>query len=497
MDSRHIIAVDQSTSATKVMLFDRHARLLERVSLRHTQSYPDEGFVEHNPEEIFDNTLVGIRELMAKTKLTRDSISAIAITNQRETALLWDRVSGKPVSPAAVWQCQRGVPYCEELRSQGMEEVIRGKTGLILDSYYSASKLHWMMHHIGGLEEKALREELLMGTMDTWLLWKLTAGTVHATDYSNACRTMLFHIHNLDWDDELMRLFGLSRAMFPEVKYSDEVFGLVDKSFDDLVGIPIAGIMGDSHAALFGQQCVTPGMSKATFGTGSSVMMNTGILAPEAPRGLVTSIGFAMNRQVEYVLEGNIHSTGDTLNWMSKELELIDTPGEAESLALSVSDTAGAYLVPAFVGLGAPYWDHDARALICGMSRDTRKAHLVRAGLESIAYQIRDLTDLMAYGAPGGLQELRVDGGPTRNEFLMQFLADQLQRPVVRAGLEEISALGSVFMAGMAVGCWKDREEIAALRVTDRTFTPNTNVQPMNALYEGWKQAVQRARWKH
>jgi glycerol kinase len=452
--------------------------------------------VEHDPEVIFNNTLQGIYQVIQQSGISTSEISAVSITNQRETAMIWDRGSGKPVARAAMWQCQRGVPYCNELKNGGHEPLIRSKTGLLIDSYFSASKLHWIMENTQGLRERAQRGELLMGTMDCWLLWKLTAGKVHATDYSNACRTMLFNIHDLQWDEELIPLFGLQPSMFPEVKFSDQVFGTVDRSFEGIGGLPVSGLMGDSHAALFGQQCFSAGMSKATYGTGSSVMINIGRQPMDAPEGLVTSVGFGREGQIDYVFEGNIHSTGDTMNWMSKDLQLIGSPSEAESVVRSVESNGGVYLVPAFVGLGAPYWDHEARACICGMGRDTKKAHVVRAGLESIAYQIRDLVDQMVSGTEIELKELRVDGGPTQNEFLMQYQADMLQKPVIRAGIVEISALGSAFMAGLATGVWKDLEEIKQLRVVDRTYSPVMSPSEVEKNYRGWKIALKRAMLK-
>lgn len=489
---KYILSVDQSTSATKVMLFDRQARLMHRVTVQHKQYYPRPGFVEHDPEEIFENTVAGIRTLLKEYPSGPESIACLAITNQRETAMIWEKNSGKPVARAAVWQCQRGVPFCDQLRAGGHEQLIRTRTGLIIDPYFSASKLQWILDHHQGVKEKARKGELLLGTIDTWLLWKLTAGKVHATDYSNASRTMLFNIYTLQWDKELVALFGLDPSMFPQLKFSDEVFGTVDKSFEGFGGLPISGLMGDSHAALFGQQCFSEGMTKATYGTGSSVMLNIGRQPKVAPEGLVTSVGFGRDGQLDYVFEGNIHSTGDTLNWMSKDLQLIPSPAEAEAIALTVKNNGGVYLVPAFTGLGAPYWNHEARASISGIGRDTKKAHVVRAGLESIAYQIRDLVDQMTSGTGIGLKELRVDGGPTRNEFLMQFQADMLRKNVIRAGIEEISGLGAAFMAGLATGFWKDPGEILKLRMIDRIFEATMPVAEVEKYYRGWKAAVRR-----
>lgn len=496
-ENSYIIAVDQSTSATKVMLFDSAGRLVNRITRPHKQYYPLPGFVEHDPEEIYRNTVDGITELIKVSEKDSSHISCLSITNQRETSMIWDRHTGKPIANAAVWQCQRGTSACEKLKNLGYSEIIRKKTGLLIDTYFSASKLQWIINNTPGAKERAKRGDLLLGTMDTWLLWNLTEGRMHFTDYSNACRTMLFNIHTLRWDDELVDLFDLHLSMFPEVKFSDEMFGKVsDPNLKLIAGLPVAGLIGDSHGALFGQHCFEPGMTKATYGTGSSIMMNIGKVPKEAPEGLVTSIGFGKNKSIDYVFEGNIHCTGDTINWLVNDLKLIGSAAEAETLACSVKSSGGVYLVPAFVGLGAPYWDHSARACISGMGRDTTKAHIVRAALESIAYQIKDLIDLMIEKSGVELKELRVDGGPTRNEFLMQFQSDILRKTVVRSAIEEISALGSAFMAGMATGMWKDTTEIEKLRIVDKTFNSQMAYEELESLYNGWKKAVGRTLFK-
>ncbi|WP_167607051.1 glycerol kinase GlpK [Maribellus sediminis] len=492
--TKYILAIDQSTSATKAMIFNRNAELIHRVSIPHQQFYPQAGFVEHDVVEIFNNVITGMNRVVSDAKIDTKEIESIAITNQRETSVIWDKNTGIPVANAAVWQCQRGVEFCNELKAKKLEAFVQDKTGLIIDPYFSASKLSWMMNNIDGLKEKAIKGDLLLGTIDSWLLFKLTGGKVHATDYSNACRTMLFNINTLEWDKELAELCNLEMSMFPEVKFSDEVFAHTDPEliFDE--PLPIAGLLGDSHAALFGQNCFIPGFGKATYGTGSSVMMNIGKEPLAAPKGLVTSIGFGRAKSIDYVFEGNIHATGDTLNWLKNELQLINDASETETLAESVEGNDGVYLVPAFVGLGAPYWDNEARACIVGMSRNSTKAHVVRAALESIAYQIKDLTDLMGLGAAVQLKELRVDGGPTRNNFLMQFQADMLQGKVERSNIEEISALGATFMAGLATGFWKDLDEIKSLRLTDRTFHPEMKESKSGELYKGWKNAVRKSR---
>ncbi|MFH0841212.1 MAG: glycerol kinase GlpK [Bacteroidota bacterium] len=493
----YIIAVDQSTSATKAMIFDSGAHLVHRVSVPHRQFYPQPGFVEHGPEEIYNNTVAELSDLIRQSGADPAKFVCLSITNQRETSMIWDRKSGKPIANAAVWQCQRGAARCDELKSKGFSGSIRTKTGLIIDSYFSASKLQWIINNTPGAKERAGKGDLLLGTMDTWLLWNLTGRKVHATDYSNACRTMLFNIQTLEWDKELIELFDLHPSMFPELRYSDEVFGKIsDPNLKLLADLPVAGLIGDSHGALFGQHCFAPGMTKATYGTGSSIMMNIGKKPLEAPSGLVTSIGFGKGKSIDYVFEGNIHCTGDTINWLVNDLKLISSPSEAEQLAQSVAGTGGIYLVPAFVGLGAPYWDHEARAIICGMGRDATRSHVARAALESIAYQIKDLIDLMIAKSGVDLKELRVDGGPTRNEFLMQFQTDILQKTVVRTAIEEISALGSAFMAGLATGIWRDTDELEKLRAVDKTFNNKMAVAEIDRLYSGWKKAVSRTMYK-
>jgi glycerol kinase len=493
-NKKYIIAIDQSTSASKIMLFDNNAGLVKRLSFPHKQYYPQEDFVEHDGIEIFNNVVIGLKEIISVTNTEISEVAGIAITNQRETALIWDRTTGLPVANAAVWQCQRGAEYCRHLQKNGLSDTIQKKTGLVIDPYFSASKLKWIMDNTPGLKERTAKGEILLGTMDSWLLWKLTNGKVHATDYTNACRTMLFNINTLKWDEELIKLFDLHVSMFPEVKFSDEIFGYTAPGVIFKSSLPIAGLTGDSHGALFGQNCFEPGMGKATYGTGSSIMMNIGSKAPVPPEGLVTSIGFACNKKISYVFEGNIHCTGDTLNWLKNELELITDFSELEPLALSLSDNNGVYLVPAFVGLGAPYWDNYARASISGMPRNTTKAHIARAALESIAYQVKDLVDIMGKPGETTLTVLNVDGGPTRNNFLMQFQSDLIGSKVIRSGIEEISALGATFLAGLAFGVWNNLDEIRALKHTDKVFESDMPVTEKEKLYKGWKKAVERTR---
>ena len=494
MTEKYILAIDQSTSASKIIIFNKKAELVKRVSIPHQQFYPQPGFVEHDAEEIFNNVVTGMKQVLAECSLSSHDITCISITNQRETSLIWDKITGKPIANAVVWQCQRGTDYCIQLKAEGKEAMVREKTGMIIDPYFSASKLRWIINNTEGAKEKAQKGDLLLGTIDSWLLWKLTGGKVHATDYSNACRTLLFNIKTLQWDEELIQMFDLSPSMFPALKFSNEVFGLTNPSVIFENQVPISGLLGDSHAALFGQNCFSPGMAKATYGTGSSIMMNIGTTPVEAPKGLVTSIGYGIDGKVDYVFEGNIHCTGDTINWLKNELELIGNASETEELAKSVDGTNGVYLVPAFVGLGAPYWDNSAKASITGMGRDATKAHVVRAALESIAYQVKDLIDLMVKEGGIEFKQLRADGGPTRNNFLMQFQADMLGRGVVRSTIEEVSALGSAFMAGLATGFWCSLEEIESLYRSNRAFQPLMSSEENEKLYTGWQKAVERTR---
>jgi glycerol kinase len=488
-----IISVDQSTSATKAILFNKNGKIHSRSSISHQQFYPKPDWVEHDPEEIYRNTLKAIVQVMNDAGLKQADLAVLAITNQRETVVVWDKTTGKPVYNAVVWQCQRGADICKQLREQGYEPMIRSKTGLIIDPYFSASGVKWILDNVDGAMEKAHSGNLLLGTIDSWLVWKLTGGKVHATDHSNACRTMLFNIHTCNWDKDIANLLGIPLSMFPDVKFSDEIIGYTQPEEDFDLTIPIAGILGDSHAALFGQHCFKPGMGKATYGTGSSIMLNIGNKPLECPKGLVTSIGWGTNREIVYVFEGNIHCTGDTINWLVNDIGLLADAKSSEEIALSVTDNNGVYLVPAFVGLGAPYWNNVARAIITGMPRSTKKAHIVRAALEAIAYQVRDLVDLMTKDSGVNLIELRVDGGPTRNAFLMQFQADILNSSINRCDITEVSALGSAYMAGLATGVWKNPEEIKALRGQGEIFTGKMSEEQRNKLYNGWKRAVERS----
>lgn len=487
---KYIIAIDQSTSATKAVLFDEQCQLISRKNVAHKQYYPKPGWVEHDPEEIYANTIEAIRLLMAENK-KQDASYSLAITNQRETVVVWNKITGKPVYNAVVWQCQRGTDICNDLKQRGYTELIQEKSGLLIDPYFAASGAKWILDNVGGARESANKNELLMGTIDSWLIWKLTGGKVHATDYTNASRTLLFNIHTLDWDDDLLNLFTIPRSMMAKPQPCDSIFGetTVEGLFE--TPITIAGVLGDSHGALVGQMCFEAGMGKATYGTGSSVMVNIGEKAVKAPQGLVTSVGFAAQNKVFYAFEGNIHCTGATIKWMTEKLQLISSPSVIEEYALSVPDNGGVYLVPAFAGLGAPWWNSQAKAMICGMTLGTERGHICRAALEAIAYQIKDLIDLMTNHAGITLKELRVDGGPTKNNLLMHFQADMLNACINRSDIEEASAMGAVIMNGLARKVWKDMNEVAALRTTDNRILPDMTEEKRNKLYRGWTEAVQ------
>ncbi len=485
----YIIAIDQSTSATKAVIFDEHCRLICRKNVSHKQYYPQPSWVEHDAEEIYKNTVEAITE--AVNSVQGDNISySLAITNQRETVVVWNRFTGKPVYHAVVWQCQRGAAICEDLKKRGYTELIRERSGLLIDPYFAASGVKWILDNVEGAREAADKGELLMGTIETWLIWKLTGGKEHLTDYTNASRTLLFNIHTLNWDDDLLKLFSIPRSMMATPLPCDSVFGetTVEGLFQE--PILIAGVLGDSHGALAGQMCFEAGMGKATYGTGSSVMVNIGEEAVNAPEGLVTSVGFAAQGKVFYAFEGNIHCTGATITWMTDNLKLINSPSEIEQFALSVPDNGNVYLVPAFAGLGAPWWNPQAKAMICGMTLATEKGHVCRAALEAIAYQIKDLLDLMTQHAGITLKELRVDGGPTKNKLLMQFQADMLDACINRSDIEEASALGAMLMNGLARKVWKDFDEVAALRTSDNRILPNMDAEERNRLYAGWTEAV-------
>lgn len=483
-----VISIDQSTQSTKAFLFDEDGRILDRASLSHRQIYPQPGFVEHDPEEIYVNTVKVITELVRNDE-DENAEYSIALTNQRETVVVWYKNTGKPVCNAVVWQCMRGEQICNSLKESGHMETFRKKSGLLIDPYFSGSGVKWILDNVEGAREAAEKGELLMGTIDTWLIWKMTEGRCHVTDYTNASRTMLFNIHTLEWDKELMDLLTIPASMLAKPLPSDSIFG--ETTLGGLFRNPvrIAGAIGDSHGALTGQMCFTEGLGKATYGTGSSVMVNIGEKYSDAPSGLVTSVGYSALGKVFYAFEGNIHCTGMTITWLEKELQLIGGASEIEKVATSVEDNGGVYFVPAFAGLGAPWWQPKAKAIICGLSLGTGKAHVCRAALESIGYQVTDLIKAMTDSAGITLKEMRVDGGPTKNGFLMQFQSDLLEVPVVRSEVEDASAFGAFIINGFATGRLSSFEEASRLAHFEGAIIPSP-AETVSKAYEGWRKAV-------
>lgn len=483
-----VISIDQSTQSTKAFLFDEDGRILGRASLSHRQIYPQPGFVEHDPEEIYINIVSVIKQLVSNDADENEDYS-IAVTNQRETVVVWEKNTGKPVCNAVVWQCMRGEQICNSLKESGHMETFRKKSGLLIDPYFSGSGVKWILDNIEGAREAAERGDLLMGTMETWIIWKMTEGRSHVTDYTNASRTMLFNVHTLDWDKELMDLLTIPASMLAKPLPSDSIFG--ETTLGGLFRNPvkIAGAIGDSHGALTGQMCFTEGLGKATYGTGSSVMVNIGENYSDAPSGLVTSVGYSALGKVFYAFEGNIHCTGMTITWLEKELQLIGGASEIEQIATSVEDNGGVYFVPAFAGLGAPWWQPKAKAMVCGLSLGTGKAHVCRAALESIGYQVTDLIKAMTDSAGISLKEMRVDGGPTKNGFLMQFQSDLLGVPVVRSEVEDASAFGAFIINGFATGRLSSFEEASRLAHFEGAIMPSPG-EAVSKAYEGWRKAV-------
>ncbi len=491
--SKYLLAIDQGTTSSRCIFFDKAGSIQSVAQQEYKQIYPKPGWVEHDPTEIWASQLAVMSEAKARLGVDASEIAAIGITNQRETTIIWDKTTGKPVYNAIVWQCRRTAEYCDSLKEKGWTDIIRQKTGLVIDAYFSGTKVRWILENVPGVRERAERGELLFGTVDSYLVWKLTKGRVHITDYSNASRTMLFNIHTLQWDDEILKELNIPRCMLPDVKPSSYIYGNTDPEF--LGGeIPIAGIAGDQHAALFGQCCFTPGMVKNTYGTGCFILMNTGDTAVESQNGLITTIAWGLNGKVEYALEGSVFVAGAALQWLRDGLHMIDHAAFSEGYAKKVEDSNGVYVVPAFTGLGAPYWDQYARGAILGLTRGVEKAHLVRATLESLAYQSYDVMSAMEADAGTPIRELRVDGGASANNFLMQFQADLLQSDVVRPSMIESTALGAVYLAGLAVGYYKDQDDIRKNVSVDQVFHPDMENAKRKKLLAGWKKAVTRTR---
>lgn len=493
MFEKYILSLDQGTTSSRAVLFDKKGDVFHTSQKEFNQYFPQSGWVEHDADEIWSSILAVIAGVLSEKNIQPEQIEGIGITNQRETTVVWDKVTGKPIYNAIVWQSRQTAGVCEELKAQGHEELFKDKTGLLIDAYFSGTKVKWILDHVDGARKRAEAGELLFGTIDTWLIWKLSGGKKHVTDYTNASRTLMYNIYALTWDEELLTLLDVPKSMLPEVCSSSEVYGLTDKSVFFGHAAPIAGVAGDQQAALFGQTCFEKGMVKNTYGTGCFLLMNTGEKAVKSESGLLTTIAIGIDGKVEYALEGSIFVAGSAIQWLRDGLRMFKTSAESEAYAERVESTEGVYVVPAFVGLGAPYWDSDVRGAVFGLTRGTSKEHFVRATLESLAYQTKDVLDAMEKDSGITLLKLRVDGGAVRNDFLMQFQSDLLNVPVERPIINETTALGAAYLAGLAVGFWKDRSEITAHWALDRNFEPEMDKEQREDLYSGWQKAVQAA----
>lgn len=489
---KYLIALDQGTTSSRSIIFDKQGNIINSAQMEFTQIFPQPGWVEHDPMEIWSSQLAVLTEAKARGGIDTSDIAAIGITNQRETTIVWDRHTGKPVYNAIVWQCRRTAEYCDELKAKGFDKIVREKTGLLVDAYFSGTKVRWILENVEGAREKAEKGDLLFGTVDCWLIWKLTKGKCHVTDYTNASRTMMYNIHTLEWDDELLKELNIPKSMLPEVKPSSCVYGNTDAEY--LGGeVPIAGIAGDQQAALFGQCCFEEGLVKNTYGTGCFILMNTGEKAVASKNGLLTTIAWGLDGKVEYALEGSVFVAGAAIQWLRDGLRMIDNAAFTETYSKKVKDSAGVYVVPAFVGLGAPYWDQYARGIIVGLTRGVEKEHFVRATVESLAYQSYDVMKAMEADAEVVLKEIHVDGGASANNFLMQFQSDILGIDVLRPKIIESTALGAVYLAGLAVGYYKDKEDIRQNVELDRNFRPGMEETTRQELLAGWKEAVKRS----
>jgi glycerol kinase len=492
MSAEYILSLDQGTSSSRAILFDRFQQPLGIEQMEFTQHYPADGWVEHNPEEVWETQLKVANQLLTRLKISPESIAAIGITNQRETTVVWDRETGRPVHNAIVWQDRRTADTCEKLKASDFASYVMKRTGLVIDSYFSATKLNWILKNVPGAMNLALKGRLAFGTIDTWLLWKLTGGKIHSTDVSNASRTMLFNISALSWDEEILRYFGIPKTILPEVKASSGIFGYTEPGIIGGKSIPIAGILGDQQAALFGQRCLEPGELKNTYGTGCFMLMNTGDTIVSTQSGLLSTVAWQIGDEVTYALEGSVFIAGAAIKWLRDGLKIIKTASETENIATSVTNSHGVYVVPAFTGLGAPYWDMYARGAIVGISQGVTEKHLIRATLESLAYQTRDIVGLMEENSGIALKSLKADGGASANNFIMQFQADILNVPVECPTSTEATALGAALMAGLGVGfySWDDiNAEIPGKKV----YRPHMSFELRSKLYKGWKKAVKRA----
>lgn len=495
MEKKYVLALDQGTTSSRAIVFNKQGEIMGSVQQEFPQIYPHTGWVEHDPIEILGSQVGVISEALIRAKTTAKEIAAIGITNQRETTIIWDRKTGAPVYNAIVWQCRRTAPYCDELKEKGYADMIYNKTGLVLDAYFSATKIKWILDNVEGVRERAEKGELAFGTIDTYLIWHLTKDHVHATDYTNASRTMLFNIHTLKWDEELLELMNIPRSLLPEVYPSSHLYGYSDKTILG-ASIPICGVVGDQQAALFGQLCVNKGDIKNTYGTGCFMLMNTGDEAIISKHGLVTTLAASLDDHPSYVLEGSVFVGGAIVQWLRDEMRMIKNAAETEKYATSVESSNGVYIVPAFVGLGAPHWDPQVRGTVSGLTRGTKKEHFIRASLEAIAYQVYDIYTAMENDLGIKVKTLNVDGGASQNNFLLQFEADVLLADVVRPKVVEVTALGACYLAGLKVGYWKDIEDIRNNKVIERVFTPSMDLGKRERRIKGWEIAVAKARYK-
>ena len=490
--AKYIMALDQGTTSSRSIIFNKSGRPMEALNREFEQIYPKPGWVEHRALDIWNSQIETAKSILRSSRIDPHDIEAIGITNQRETTIIWDKETGEPIMNAICWQCRRTASICDDMNARGWGPKVREKTGVVCDAYFSGTKIKWMLDNVPGAREKAEKGELLFGTVDTWLMWNLSGGKIHATDYSNASRTMIFNIHTLDWDDELLEELNIPRSMLPEVKPSSYIYGMTDPKIFG-AEIPIAGCIGDQQAALFGQTCFEEGESKATYGTGAFLMMTTGTKSVESKNGLLTTIAWGINDKVYYCLEGNTFVAGATIQWLRDELKMIESASDTEEICNSVEDTNGVYLVPAFVGLAAPYWDPYARASIHGITRGVNRAHIVRAAVEGQCYQIKEILDAMVTDGGIKLKEMKCDGGAIKNNFLLQFQSDILNVPVVRPVVTELTALGTAYLAGLAVGYWESMDELKENWALDRKFMPNMTEEYRAKIYKGWKKAVQRS----
>ncbi len=490
----YVLALDQGTTSSRAILFDRSGSVVASQAHEFRQYYPQPGWVEHDANEIWDKQLRALRGVVARAEIRYDEIAAVGITNQRETTVMWERSTGRPICPAIVWQSRQTASICDVLKERGLEPLFVERTGLLLDPYFSGTKIKWILDHVDGAREKAERGELAFGTIDSWLVYKLTGGAVHATEYSNASRTLIYDVHQLRWDPELLDALEIPAALLPDVRDSSGEFGETAADLLDGVSLPIRGVAGDQQAALFGQTCFDQGATKNTYGTGCFMLMNTGTQPHRSESGLLTTIAWGLNGAIEYALEGSVFVAGAAIQWLRDELGLLSNVTESESVARSVDDTGGVYLVPAFTGLGAPYWDAEARGTLVGLTRGSGRAHLVRAALESIAYQSTDVLNCFERDTGFSIPQLQVDGGAAANDFLMQFQADILGIPVRRPVVHETTALGAAYLAGLAVGFWDSRDQIRKNWQEDRSFEPELDPARRDALYSGWLRAVERSR---